>query len=1021
MPGCKKKRESVSTVIDPNACAFCNLSEDNEETFGKMIKKCNLTVHYFCMLFSSGLSQGGKSEKEGIFGFMPEDIMKEVRRGARLRCTYCKQKGATIGCVVGACRRVFHFGCGKTSGTMHQYYDSFRSFCEDHRPRQMVSVSDRLAFYGTANTTCAICMTSVETRASNETLRAPCCHNSWFHRSCISKHAMTAGLYFFKCPLCNNKEIFQEEMLKFGIYLPDQDAAWETEPDAFRDLLERYLHCDAKHCHCPKGRDYNQDGQKWEIIVCSWCGSQGSHVGCHSLSKVGRDNVCQDCKTVEMKISKGKKKTVTKEQSPDASNKNVKVDLDSKCKSEYPGKSDKLIKKSLPARSSTLSSPPASSALSPGTVLRLSYEETDDELNVVDSIDCQPSTSNEYDTGEPSKSQQKKRKKSIKNTTSKRQKISEDVLSVVGETVESRSPRRLQPSATIPNPKPTQVSPVKSNVRQSALDIQLKRARTGFKRTRSVGLTTADALRLEKIGTDSKIKMKKSISKCVVISPKKKSYKQNPWNYCKGCFSKKKSRAAKKKSIMELKASSESSDVKSPFKHFMRSKNSKGQFCRSRSGSSNKQCVAKNDILNISSTSSCIEDSEMSDDDSPVRVNTAVKSKGLLRALLTSGTESECDKSGNKSSSSKPQNAQVKRQPSEHIPKTSKKTKSKKSQKSNISPGQMSITNWLTGMNGPKGEGLQTVIGTEKGNVENNINFLNKSETENDNDEKSLVIKYKGKKFMLKKSNHGKSERTESECHWSKSDKVLCSVLNNQSIGTSPAQSTRQALNEEADALVHLVTRSSRPVGSSPALSTRQALTERRQESVERRKKRVYTPKTFPRKKSKKIVDTSDSSDLSDNFVYGTPRRSVRCSLNTKFQDNFGGNSEADEVKETCFDSSPSTSSDTSLSTSSDLKLLYFESDVEEEEADNTSMKCGPEGDTYQCLLVDLGEEEKTHDQSQGHDSSCIALSDISDQTMDVVEIDSTGAEDSFTSTYIIQSFGGNHGFQQLSISVPSV
>lgn len=49
----------------------------------------------------------------------------------------------------------------------------------------MVPSSDRLAFYGTANAPCAICMNSVEARASNETLRAPCCRNSWFHRNCI--------------------------------------------------------------------------------------------------------------------------------------------------------------------------------------------------------------------------------------------------------------------------------------------------------------------------------------------------------------------------------------------------------------------------------------------------------------------------------------------------------------------------------------------------------------------------------------------------------------------------------------------------------------------------------------------------------------------------------------------------------------------------------------------------------------------------------------------------------------------
>jgi hypothetical protein len=34
--------------------------------------------------------------------------------------------------------------------------------------------------------------------------------------------ASTAGCHFFKCPLCNNTNEFREEMMQFGIYLPDQ-------------------------------------------------------------------------------------------------------------------------------------------------------------------------------------------------------------------------------------------------------------------------------------------------------------------------------------------------------------------------------------------------------------------------------------------------------------------------------------------------------------------------------------------------------------------------------------------------------------------------------------------------------------------------------------------------------------------------------------------------------------------------------------------------------------------------------
>ena len=38
----------------------------------------------------------------------------------------------------------------------------------------------------------------------------------------FQNYAKSAGLYFFKCPLCNNKDEFQTEMLTYGIYIPDQ-------------------------------------------------------------------------------------------------------------------------------------------------------------------------------------------------------------------------------------------------------------------------------------------------------------------------------------------------------------------------------------------------------------------------------------------------------------------------------------------------------------------------------------------------------------------------------------------------------------------------------------------------------------------------------------------------------------------------------------------------------------------------------------------------------------------------------
>ncbi|KAF0043779.1 hypothetical protein F2P81_002937 [Scophthalmus maximus] len=56
-----------------------------------------------------------------------------------------------------------------------------------------------------------------------------------------------------KCTLCSNKENFQEEMLRMGIFIPERDASWELEENAYSELLEVYERCDALVCLCSDG------------------------------------------------------------------------------------------------------------------------------------------------------------------------------------------------------------------------------------------------------------------------------------------------------------------------------------------------------------------------------------------------------------------------------------------------------------------------------------------------------------------------------------------------------------------------------------------------------------------------------------------------------------------------------------------------------------------------------------------------------------------------------------------------
>ncbi|XP_065209618.1 pineapple eye protein-like [Planococcus citri] len=256
-------------------CVFCRHNDVDELHYGKMYRYEEIITHYFCMLFSSNMEQNGEDD-QGILGFLPKDIKKEVGRGSKLTCSYCQHSGATIGCNVKQCKKKFHYPCGIQHGSLHLFYGQFKSYCYAHRPSQRIPQD---AIKLTEKSICVMCQDEVTAKPLPSTVWAACCRTTWLHRNCVQRMAINAG-YFFKCPNCNNKDIFRKEMLENGIYIPDQDAAWELEPNAYHELTERYSRCDAVQCMCPNGRNFSEAGNDYEIILCSFCGSQGIHNKC---------------------------------------------------------------------------------------------------------------------------------------------------------------------------------------------------------------------------------------------------------------------------------------------------------------------------------------------------------------------------------------------------------------------------------------------------------------------------------------------------------------------------------------------------------------------------------------------------------------------------------------------------------------------------------------------------------------------------------------------------------------------
>ncbi|KAL5239438.1 hypothetical protein ACI65C_006848 [Semiaphis heraclei] len=260
----------------------------------------NICPNEAWLLLSNAVQNG--TAKAGILGFLLNDIEAELTRGSRETCVYCDKKGATISCCGIKCRKVFHLPCGLRNGSMHQYFLSFKSFCQKHRVPQTIDLSE---LQNSTPTQCAICKYVVIPSRLSTSIWAPCCkRNSWFHRECIQNMALDPG-HFFKCPLCNDVENFKSRMLTLGIYIPSRflkkvshnfTTFGEIVPKTFDELPERHPTCNAAKCIYPfqNQQIFQHESRSWELVLCYACGSNKTHRLC-SFIKCFQKWYCTAC------------------------------------------------------------------------------------------------------------------------------------------------------------------------------------------------------------------------------------------------------------------------------------------------------------------------------------------------------------------------------------------------------------------------------------------------------------------------------------------------------------------------------------------------------------------------------------------------------------------------------------------------------------------------------------------------------------------------------------------------------
>ncbi|KAH8341059.1 hypothetical protein KR067_004397 [Drosophila pandora] len=278
-------------------CDICGIksheSGDDPFMFGQWKTLSNVTVHYFCLLLSTKLPQRG-DDSVGILGFLLTDIRKEIAQARHRKCEYCSKMGANVSCH--KCGDLFHMPCAVTNRCTIEFCGNFISYCDTCRP--LDDYKAQILKNPPKKQSCVICFETIHSCYLHCVSYGDCCRLGFAHMMCMRKYAMSSG-YYLRCPWCRNSK-FRDLIRLQSIFVPDRDAAWELEPNAYRDLHRSVFRCDQEECICPKGRQFTN--KTWSILMCKFCTVSGVHSKClvgtqgvDKISDIPKDFKCTIC------------------------------------------------------------------------------------------------------------------------------------------------------------------------------------------------------------------------------------------------------------------------------------------------------------------------------------------------------------------------------------------------------------------------------------------------------------------------------------------------------------------------------------------------------------------------------------------------------------------------------------------------------------------------------------------------------------------------------------------------------
>lgn len=111
-------------TIDTRMCSFCKITGDGFNYEESRLLYCgqNEWVHANCALWSSEVY-------EEIDGSL-QNVQSALSRGRMIRCSSCKQKGASVGCCFKGCYETYHFKCAQNSKC--QFMHDKTVYCSTH-------------------------------------------------------------------------------------------------------------------------------------------------------------------------------------------------------------------------------------------------------------------------------------------------------------------------------------------------------------------------------------------------------------------------------------------------------------------------------------------------------------------------------------------------------------------------------------------------------------------------------------------------------------------------------------------------------------------------------------------------------------------------------------------------------------------------------------------------------------------------------------------------------------------------